>query len=511
MKKRFDFFERQLIKFDLFGHKIDLYLNSKTVVKSKFGAFVSLALMGLCLFIFISNYIAWTQNQNLQTISASQSFTVQELLKNNQSFEFIWDYQNYNIYFLLSSNSNEGPPLYSDDLRNYFEQYLVYVDNKKVPHNINLEKCFDYKKDVFLLHDEKNTMNTTSISNKTLCMSENITNGLFSNEEDQMIDIPQLIYYVTICKNTTANNNRCASEDEIFKMLKNLSVQISIPKTIYDFKNINNPRKRIYDYKRFLFDENISKYYLNKVMPVYLYTDSGIFNEYYSLDYIDFNTDSLTTETFVRNDLVLFQFNTEFGMNQQIYYRKNDKIYDLFANFGGIVNILFIFGQLLCSSYNLLILRYQLINIIFSNIKSKGDSFNSIKNSFSFSFFSLICPKYTENKSYLIALKNIYEYMDIKNIIKRLQDIDKLKMVLLDDQQRKLFEILPKPGVGVKKNNNSIWTIDNIIESKKSIFNKDLFNNNAIFNGDPIYKRMYNILDPKFKSEISNKNESFYK
>ena len=48
-------------------------------------------------------------------------------------------------------------------------------------------------------------------------------------------------------------------------------------------------------------------------------------------------------------------------------------------------------------------------------------------------------------------MKSISEYMDIDKIIRRLQDVDKLKMLLLDDNQQKVFEILPKPGISARK------------------------------------------------------------
>ena len=38
-----------------------------------------------------------------------------------------------------------------------------------------------------------------------------------------------------------------------------------------------------------------------------------------------------------------------------------------------------------------------------------------------------------------------YEYMDLKSIIKKLQDVEKLKQILLDEEQKELFEQIPKP------------------------------------------------------------------
>ena len=57
--------------------------------------------------------------------------------------------------------------------------------------------------------------------------------------------------------------------------------------------------------------------------------------------------------------------------------------------------------------------------------------------------------------------------MGIENIIKRLQDIDKLKIVLFDSDQRKIFEQLPKPGITKKRlNKDSEFTIESIVKPK---------------------------------------------
>ena len=72
------------------------------------------------------------------------------------------------------------------------------------------------------------------------------------------------------------------------------------------------------------------------------------------------------------------------------------------------------------------------------------------------------------NQVYLKALEHVDEYMGIENIIKRLQDIDKLKMILFNIEQRKVFELLPKPGI-TKKNStdDTRFTLDSIVRSKK--------------------------------------------
>lgn len=92
--------------------------------------------------------------------------------------------------------------------------------------------------------------------------------------------------------------------------------------------------------------------------------------------------------------------------------------------------------------------------------------------------------------------------MDIKNIIKRLQDIDKFKLILFDENQRKVFESLPKPGIGKQMLQNNFLTVDSIIKSKKTGFKKNSIHKLAfLLNGDPINQRMYDMLGPQLKKD----------
>ena len=130
------------------------------------------------------------------------------------------------------------------------------------------------------------------------------------------------------------------------------------------------------------------------------------------------------------------------------------------------------------------------------------------KQNFKFSFFSLICPATTGNLVYKKALKNIYEYIGIENIIKRLQDIDKLKLILFNKEQRKFFEQLPKPGVArnISKKDSS-FTIDSIVKSKRHQINEnEPFQQLKLsMENDPMNKRLYDLMESR-KSLTKNNN-----
>lgn len=47
-----------------------------------------------------------------------------------------------------------------------------------------------------------------------------------------------------------------------------------------------------------------------------------------------------------------------------------------------------------------------------------------------------------------ISKNFLYEYIDLKKIINRLQDVDKLKSILFNDSQKFFFDMIPKPHLG---------------------------------------------------------------
>lgn len=95
--------------------------------------------------------------------------------------------------------------------------------------------------------------------------------------------------------------------------------------------------------------------------------------------------------------------------------------------------------------------------------------------------------------------------MGIENIIKRLQDIDKLKFVIFDQKQRKAFEYLPKPGIslGINSQKSSTLTMESIVRSKKQKKDRETLQKfKFLLNGDPINKRMFELLDEKTKNNL---------
>ena len=134
----------------------------------------------------------------------------------------------------------------------------------------------------------------------------------------------------------------------------------------------------------------------------------------------------------------------------------------------------------------------------------------NMEKTFKFSVFSNICPRFTKHEVYGEALKNHYEYMDVHNIIKRLQDIDKLKLVLFDENQRRLFETLPKPGILGKSKMSypKKMRLESIVGLKTARVRKSSINKyKFLLNGDPLNSRILDLISPNFKKEVEKTYE----
>ena len=70
----------------------------------------------------------------------------------------------------------------------------------------------------------------------------------------------------------------------------------------------------------------------------------------------------------------------------------------------------------------------------------------------------------------------------------------------MNENQRKMFELIPKPGLGKKELQKQL-TLENIRSSKKKMSKIDL---KTIFANeeDPLSMRIWEMLDPDIKNEI---------
>lgn len=359
---------------DGFGYRVELYFEKKTLIKSKFGATITLTLMVIFLYLLTLNIQTWKYNDSLQTIISTQSFSPQELIKLGENWNFTFSYQNYYPYFGLRAFFPNGTVLTYFDLQRYFEQTIQYIDSNGVFHYIETEACPLSKIDEFLKLSEEiisSDMNKTSKSN--LCIKNDLTMGMFLDKQNNMVNKPFFSFGVRFCQNTTENKNFCASNEEIIEILNYVYVQINVPESVFDFTNGKNSRKRTYDIQAYQLDHNLMKIYSGYLSLIYLQTDNGFFKENYELDSIDFNCEKLSFDIKIRDESnpYIFTYDFQVGFSKSSYFRRNVKFKEIIANVGGIMNILILLGKLICGKYNSIIFHQRIFNSM--NLKYEKD------------------------------------------------------------------------------------------------------------------------------------------
>lgn len=122
----------------------------------------------------------------------------------------------------------------------------------------------------------------------------------------------------------------------------------------------------------------------------------------------------------------------------------------------------------------------------------------------SLSIFSLLkCSKRNREKElYINSKKLLFEYIDLKNIISRLQDIDKLKNIIFSEPQKIFFDLIPKPKIMNEEEHRKQNRNFEIKKNKIKIYDMA---EKTFENSDDKYKRkttffIQNVLKSKFES-----------
>ena len=396
-------------------------------------------------------------------IPASVNYSVIELLSKNQNYEYEFSYQNYDIYWSIFALLPNGTDIELPSLKNYFTYNITYMDENYRLEELSSEPCKIDHQDVFLGLDEQTVKNDNGkIAIYRICIKDKFKMGIFPNTNISQVLQPEFYFSLYQCVNTTTNNNSCCPQEEIDEMIKYTTVQTTIPTTIYDFKNYKKPQKNNYDYHYTKLDKSMLKYYQNSLITSTLFLDDGLLSDHYRTVSVNFNPNIDYDPNLRKENDPLFVFDCMISYNFQMYYLRNQKLNEIVGNLGGLINAIFLLGKLLCISYNSMYLRFKIINTTFSFspsnapqnnnsetfTKVKSDSIRKgLKMARKFSYCSYLFPSKQIRYFYQMGSKHLHEYLDIRKIIKRLQDLDKLKMVLLTEDQRRLFEHIPKPYV----------------------------------------------------------------
>ena len=186
------------------------------------------------------------------------------------------------------------------------------------------------------------------------------------------------------CINSTENDNFCAQIEEIQQMIKYVTIQASIPKAIYDFKNKTRSIKRMYKDEIFLLYWNLKKILFTEINPTFLYKDYGFFSEDYVFDSVNFNpTQAVFDVNSKTEENVFFYYQILTSFQIEKYYIRNQKLNDIVRSFGGIVNVLYTIGNIICVYLNRFLFVNSLVNLAFNinfeNLEEKNKAKSNSK------------------------------------------------------------------------------------------------------------------------------------
>lgn len=312
------------------------------------------------------------------------------------------------------------------------------------------------------------------------------------------------VYYKNIlinvypCVNSSKNNNKCKSADFIQQSLNSANFAMYFTTNAIDPSNFGNP---IESYGKQIYTP-ISSSTLTYIEMLF-----GHFDFVTDQGFLFTDSRKITSATFLdnrqilsfRSDIVV-QIDMKLDKIKNIYSRSYQKIQNVLASIGGIIKALMIMSSLIVKPFIRLNFRLNLANTIFNfktdednskiilkkrekkNIKNKKKQKNS-KN------FENITENHNNNRPNLLSrsdtskislsycgylmsffkkcsisntkkllnkgLLQIDEVLDISYIMKKLVEIDILKLLLLNDDQINLFECIPKPTISINDDSNN--------------------------------------------------------
>ena len=513
--KNFDFVKtsKNIIKcFDLYGQNVNLYISKKTKLYSTFSGLISIGVVLIILYAFSVFINTWLNGGKMTVIPSAISYSIHDLLAKNETISYDFDYHNYYVYFLILANLPNGTQLITNDLLSFVSYNFTYfsIDGNYLP--LQPEACQMQYQDVFLGLDQetiKNDVNNTRLN--LICIKDSFKLGLYPDIPNNQVLQPEMFFSVYPCVNSTENNNSCSSNEDIDEMLKYVQIQTSIPSTIYNFQNSGQPQSNYYEYQNYQLDKSMYKYYQNGLIPTLLYTDYGIINDDYRLMQTNFNPKIFYDPKIRKDSDPLFVFDFIVNQNFQMYYQRNQKINEVVGSLGGLINAIVLIGKLICFTYNSIYLRVKIIRFTFSNSFQMQSNIeispqikrNSILNpmKLNIDFLKGCFPTKQALAFYKKGSANLYEYLDIRNIIKRLQDIDKFKMVFLNENQRRLFELIPKPEVVEM---TSKFSLNSVRRSRNA---SKILPNLFVHDDDPINKRIMEYIDSNPQNRQGKKSK----
>jgi len=268
--------------------------------------------------------------------------------------------------FKVDSNGQSNVSYISLDKVNcsiYYNYFKINNFEKEfLQNNLHTGLCFDNSKYKELVIGGK--FGTEYFSNihyslKKCTNKTNVNNNTLSNNKQQLI---------------------CKSSEEIDLKLKGGYFELFYFNKNINLKNFYSPINDYLDNYFILLDPQTTKFVDLYFKTINLITDAGlIFETPFSQDSLMFDYYREQIETSINSDVVIDLY-VNSSNNIIIYTRTYQKFQEFAASIGGLMEILFLIGNILTSVYNDHRMNEKMINSLF-NIKEESDVENDKRDS----------------------------------------------------------------------------------------------------------------------------------
>ena len=453
--------------FDLYGINIPLRFKNHSRYSSRLG--MTLSIFTYILIFIIALYFSQDliNKKNFSLIISEKNVDSKNNLINITNTPILMRLLNYNgtpedfdyTYFNLTSEFNVHIPI------NKTNNTSLIV--KRTSKKIELEKC----------NSSYFSTNDINIS-EFICIKKNQEINLSGRYGDGIKGFNILEIFLSKCYRDESNSNNCKSDEEIINKAKNLYFQIFYYSNQINHFNISNPiyqTLRVENFqistsfiKRYYYYFSLSKYESNNNI---ILNKKKVYNffEYKNIymDFVEYETDISTNQQ--SNRFIEVAFTTTNQITN--YVRILTKIQDVFANIGGLVNVIFIFINYI----NTQIIKKTLACDITHTLISKT--------------YKKACEKlYYKNKSFsrsLILNSNFNSNINLNNL-------DSNKKINNNNKISKIKSL-------ENKNNISLYNFENFNMDLKF---KNLLKDNSIDTKNPERQvtdfRCYEFLIPHF-------------
>ena len=446
------YFLSSLHYLDLFQQNISLKIKSRYRVSLLIGKLLSIAIIIFMLYNAL--------NSNM--IKKVNPIVLQQLLKSVSRPKINLTPDNFLFAFGIGNDSSYysyDPTFYTIEIIQSLYRKGEFVEKK----NIEFDPCNENNFKNF-----PGAFKSVIPENLSCIKNTNVTlEGYWDEDFLRFFSI-----YIKKCVNTTESAN-CKSEEEINEFFKIKYFGAFLIQQSFNLNDFQNPYssglKNIYTGVEIGRRKEVSDY-LKKTK---ILTDSqALFSSYDEIDTYTYEEGAID---FQNSDDTLMVYNLYSSDYTMVFQRRYEKLFDVLATLGGILNPFLIIGSIIVKFVNDWKINELIMNKIYSlnntndceennskifKVDKKFELQGYLKLTFLEKIKYFLKPKrcFTQKETiYHTYLKKSNTKLDLFEVIKKLEEIEKLKNVFFNENQRKIFDYFSKQLIFTNnKNSNHI-------------------------------------------------------